>query len=119
MSKKFASWFLKLPAGSEKIKLAFNALGVGDEELKQDPSLLEEIDLVEFLAQRGHTIDRWNKDKTYFIKGIPFTRKGFKAFEALEPDYGLVEDENFWIFSEAELDEELAKAEWKIEEEVI
>jgi len=70
----------------------------------------------EYLATFNHTVERYNEDNSYFIKGFAFNVNGLDEMRARLTDFGLTLDTNVWILSPGEIGEELAKPEWQTTE---
>ncbi|WBC28521.1 replication origin binding protein [Thiohalocapsa phage LS06-2018-MD03] len=100
-----------------EVKYPFLALGKDDEELVNNPELLEPITLPEYVATYGHSIKRFNKDKTKFMKPMQFNRKGIKQLEKALDEMEFVEGVDIWILYDIEVPDELAKDEWQGENE--
>ena len=75
---------------------------------KEDDSYMN---IVEYLATIGHTVDRFSTDG-YFIKGFGFNYDGLRELENKAGEFGLEIGINMWILSPVEVHEELSKPEW-------
>ena len=75
---------------------------------KEDDSYMN---IVEYLATIGHTVDRFRTDG-FFLKGFGFNFDGLKELETKASDFGLTIGTNLWILSPVEVYEELSKPEW-------
>lgn len=75
---------------------------------KEDGSYMN---VVEYQATKGHTIDRVSTDG-YFIKGFSFNYTGLKELEEKANQFGLEIGKNLFIFTITEVQKELEKEIW-------
>lgn len=101
----YENFYIKAPKELLEVPLPLSILK------KEDNSYMN---IVEYLATIGHTVDRFSTDG-FFLKGFGFNFDGLKELETKTSDFGIEVGTNLWILSPVEVYDELSKPEWNSE----